>query len=250
MTFFFFGCEGSVQNILLTWHLNFAADAILVVEGPLGFLVSISGPQRLLPQLSLTIALFHQLPIKIYKKSNAMLVWSKRKRWGKIPPMHVLLLFATDNKNHLKVSLLSQYPAHNLEVHYQFPHIIVTMLWQNNDNVVTILSPTSGTSRRLQNHVSVNATLIPTQSLCVTGYLLSAHVVIVQLPTRCLVAKFLHRPNGSGYPVISVPDEQCSLCPVVTVLETKEQWPHCHSGSHYVVSVQWSDCWNRSFAVY
>ena len=66
---FFFDVKWvSVQNILLTWHLNSADDAILVVEGPLGFLVSISGPQKLLPQLSLTIALSHQLPVKIYKK--------------------------------------------------------------------------------------------------------------------------------------------------------------------------------------
>ena len=31
------------------------------------------------------------------------------------------------------------------------------------------------------------------------GYLVSSHVVTVQLPTRCLVDKFLHRPHGSGY---------------------------------------------------
>ena len=28
---------------------------------------------------------------------------------------------------------------------------------------------------------------------------MSSHVVTVQLPTRCLVGRFLHRPHGSGY---------------------------------------------------
>ena len=36
----------------------------------------------------------------------------------------------------------------------KFPHV-VTVLWQDSDNVVTILFPTSGTSGRLQNCVSV-----------------------------------------------------------------------------------------------
>ena len=31
------------------------------------------------------------------------------------------------------------------------------------------------------------------------GYLVSSHVDTVQLPTRCLVDRFLHRPHGSGY---------------------------------------------------
>ena len=38
--------------------------------------------------------------------------------------------------------------------HCKFPHV-VTVLWQGSDDVVTILSPTSGTSGRLQNRVSV-----------------------------------------------------------------------------------------------
>ena len=38
------------------------------------------------------------------------------------------------------------------------------------------------------------------------------YVVIVQLPTRYLVARFLHRPNGSGYPVPHVVSAQQSQC--------------------------------------
>ena len=37
-----------------------------------------------------------------------------------------------------------------------------------------------------------------TMTMC-TGYLVSFHVVTLQLPTRCLVERFLHRPYGSGY---------------------------------------------------
>ena len=39
-----------------------------------------------------------------------------------------------------------------VKLHYKFPHV-VTMLWQGSHDVVTILSPTSGTSGRLQNSV-------------------------------------------------------------------------------------------------
>ena len=35
---------------------------------------------------------------------------------------------------------------------------------------------------------------------------LSSHVVAVQLPTRCLVDRFLHRPHGSGYLITCVSD--------------------------------------------
>ena len=38
--------------------------------------------------------------------------------------------------------------------HSKTPHV-VTVLWLDSDDVVTILSPTSGTCGRLQNHVSV-----------------------------------------------------------------------------------------------
>ena len=38
------------------------------------------------------------------------------------------------------------------------------------------------------------------------GYLLSSHVVTVQLPTRYLEDKFLHRPHASGYLITCVSD--------------------------------------------
>ena len=37
-------------------------------------------------------------------------------------------------------------------------------------------------------------------------YLVSSHVVTVQLPTRCQVDRFLHRPHGSGYLITCVSD--------------------------------------------
>ena len=37
-----------------------------------------------------------------------------------------------------------------------------------------------------------------TVTVC-SGYLVSFRVVTVQLPTRCLVDRFLHRPHGSRY---------------------------------------------------
>ena len=37
-------------------------------------------------------------------------------------------------------------------------------------------------------------------------YALSSHVVTVQLPTRCLVDRFLHRCHGSGYLITCVTD--------------------------------------------
>ena len=54
-----------------------------------------------------------------------------------------------------------------------------------------------------------------TVTVC-NGYLVSSHVVTVQLPTRCLVDRFLHRPNGRGYLITCVSD-------VVTVSGTREQ---------------------------
>ena len=46
-----------------------------------------------------------------------------------------------------------------------------------------------------------------TVTVC-NGYLVSSHVVTVQLPTRCLVDRdrFLHRPHGSGYLITCVSD--------------------------------------------
>ena len=68
------------------------------------------------------------------------------------------------------------------------------------------------------------------------GYLVSSHVLTVQLSTKCLVDRFLHRPHGSGYLITCVSD-------VVTVqkswcrgLENSESL-HRHSGSHCVVTM-------------
>ena len=53
-----------------------------------------------------------------------------------------------------------------------------------------------------------------TVTVC-TQYLVSSHVVAVQLPTRCLVDRFLHRPHGSVYlitcvsNVVTVQKSQC-----------------------------------------
>ena len=61
---------------------------------------------------------------------------------------------------------------------------------------------------------------------------MSSHVVTVQLPTRCLVDRFLHRSHGSGYLITCVSDVS-----VVTVSGTREQGLHRHSDSHCVVTV-------------
>ena len=44
-----------------------------------------------------------------------------------------------------------------------------------------------------------------TVTVC-NGYLVSSQVVTVQLPTRCLVGRFLHRPHSSGYIITCVSD--------------------------------------------
>ena len=71
-----------------------------------------------------------------------------------------------------------------------------------------------------------------TVTVC-AGYLVSSHV-IVQLPTRCLVDRFPHRPHGSGYLITYVSD-------VVTV-----QYSRCRGleNSDYIVVVVtvWSLC--------
>ena len=53
------------------------------------------------------------------------------------------------NISKLKENQVSLWTLHN-----KTPHV-VTVLWQDSDDVVTILSPTSGTSGRLQNRVPV-----------------------------------------------------------------------------------------------
>ena len=119
------------------------------------------------------------------------------------------------------------------QIHSKTPHVD-TVLWLDSDDVATILSPTSGT---------IGLPLVPlvalvegyktvylchldsyTVTVCI-GYLVSSHVVTVQLLTRCLVDRFLHRHHGSWYLITCVSH-------VVTVSGTREQWQHRHSGSH------------------
>ena len=79
--------------------------------------------------------------------------------------------------------------------------------------MVTILSPTrnlvEGYKTAYLCHIDSH-----TATVC-NGYLVSSHVVTVQLPTRCLVDRFLHRPHGSGYLITCMSD-------MVTV-----QWSRC-----------------------
>ena len=65
-----------------------------------------------------------------------------------------------------------------------------------------------------------------TVTVC-NGYLVSSYVVTVQLPTRCLVDRFLHRPYGTGYLITCVSD-------VVTVQQSR-----CRGleDSDYIVTV-------------
>ena len=74
-------------------------------------------------------------------------------------------------------------------------------MWLDSNDVVTIRSPTSGTSGRLQNRVSVPPWLL--HSDCV--YLV---------------------------PSVFPCSNPCSHCSVVTVSGTREKWLHRHSGSH------------------
>ena len=78
----------------------------------------------------------------------------------------------------------------------------VTMLWLDSDLVVTILSPPSGPNLYHLDSYTV--------TMC-TGYLVSSYVVGVQLPTRYLVDRFLHRPH-SGCLLTCVVTVQLSRC--------------------------------------
>ena len=73
--------------------------------------------------------------------------------------------------------MIHEYIETALKIHRKFPHV-VTVLWQGSDNVVTVLSPTSGTSGRLQNHVSVPPSFLHSDYVF-WGYLVTAHVVTV-----------------------------------------------------------------------
>ena len=112
-------------------------------------------------------------------------------------------------------------------LHNKTPHV-VTVLWQDSDNVVTGQWQCGD---NVEGYKTVCLCLLDSYTVIVCNrYLVSSHVVTVQLPsTGCLVDRFLHRPHGSGFPITCV---RCSHFSVVTVSGTREQWLHCHSGSH------------------
>ena len=55
-----------------------------------------------------------------------------------------------------------------------------------------------------------------TVTVC-NGYPVSSHVVTLQLPTRFLVDRFLHRSHGNGYLITCVSDVITCVSYVVTV---------------------------------
>ena len=72
------------------------------------------------------------------------------------------------------------------------------MLWLDSDWVVRILSLTSAL---VEDYETVHLCHLDSYTVTVcTGYLVSSHEVTVQLPTRCLVDRFLHKPHGSEQP--------------------------------------------------
>ena len=82
-----------------------------------------------------------------------------------------------------------------IHVHRKTPHV-VTLLWQDSDDVVTIHSPIRSL---VEGYKTVYLCHFDSYTVTVcNGYLVSSHVVTVQLPTRW-VDRFLHRPHGSGY---------------------------------------------------
>ena len=86
-------------------------------------------------------------------------------------------------------------------LHSKTPHV-VTVLWLDSDDVVTILS---STRNLVEGYKTVYLCHLDSYTVTVcNGYLVPSHVVTVQLPTRCLVDRFLHRPHGSGYLITCV----------------------------------------------
>ena len=91
--------------------------------------------------------------------------------------------------------------TNGLCIHSKTPHV-VTVLWLDSDDVVTILSPTRNL---VEGYKTVYLCHLDSYTVTVcSGYLVSSNVVTVQLPTRCLVDRFLHRPHGSGYLITCV----------------------------------------------
>ena len=81
-------------------------------------------------------------------------------------------------------------------LHSKTPHV-VTVLWLDSDDVVTILS---STRNLVEGYKTVYLCHLDSYTVTVcNGYLVSFHVVTMQLPTRCLVDRFLHRPHGSDW---------------------------------------------------
>ena len=79
-----------------------------------------------------------------------------------------------------------------LLIHSKTPHV-VTMLWLDSDWV--------------EGYKTVYLCHLDSYTVTVyTRYLVSSHVVTLQLPTRCLVDRFLHRPHGSGTLITYVSD--------------------------------------------
>ena len=76
------------------------------------------------------------------------------------------------------------------------------VLWLDSDHVVTILS---STRNLVEGYKTVYLCHLDSYTVTVcNGYLVSSHLVTEQLPTRCLVDRFLHRPHGSGYLITCV----------------------------------------------
>ena len=88
-------------------------------------------------------------------------------------------------------------------IHSKTPHV-VTLLWQDSDDVVTILAPTRNL---VEGYKTVYLCHLDSYTVTVcNSYLVSSHAVTEQLPTRCLIDQFLRRPNGSGYQIMCVSD--------------------------------------------
>ena len=90
-------------------------------------------------------------------------------------------------------------------LHSKTPHV-VTVLWLDSNDVVTILSPTRNLVEGYKTVYLCHRPPWFLHSDCMYRYLVSSHVVTVQLPTRYLVDRFLHRAHGSGYLITCVSD--------------------------------------------
>ena len=69
--------------------------------------------------------------------------------------------------------------------------------------MVTIPSPTRNL---VEGYKTVYLCHLDSYTVTVCNRYVSSHVVTVQLPTRCLVERFLHRTHGIGYLITRVSD--------------------------------------------